>query len=60
MTVRSLLLVSALSPPLVVTLAVSSGTEGLAGLGSFIIASGLAALLGGGIFGLWTARARTW
>ncbi len=55
-TVRSLLLVSALSPPFVVTLAVSSGTEGLAGLGSFIIASGLAALLGGGIFGRWADR----
>lgn len=55
-TVRSLLLVSALTPPFVVTLAVSSGTEGLAGLGSFIIASGLAALLGGGIFGRWADR----
>ena len=55
-TVRSLLLVSALSPPFVVTLAVRSGTEGLAGLGSFIIASGLAALLGGGIFGRWADR----
>ena len=56
MTVRSLLLVSALSPPFVVTLAVSSGAEGLAGLGSFIIASGLAVLLGGGIFGRWADR----
>ena len=55
-TVRSLLLVSALSPPFVVTLAVSSGSEGLAGLGSFIIASGLAALLGGGLFGRWADR----
>lgn len=55
-TVRSLLLVSALSPPFVVTLAASSGTEGLAGLGSFVIASGLAALLGGGIFGRWADR----
>ncbi len=55
-TVRSLLLVSALSPPFVVTLAVTSGTEGLAGLGSFIIASGLAALLGGGLFGRWADR----
>ncbi|WP_323794324.1 MFS transporter [Nocardioides sp.] len=55
-TVRSLLLVSALSPPFVVTLAVSSGMEGLAGLGSFIIASGLAALIGGGIFGRWADR----
>ena len=55
-SVRSLLLVSALSPPFVVTLAVSSGTEGLAGLGSFIIASGVAALIGGGIFGRWADR----
>lgn len=55
-SVRSLLLVSALSPPFVVTLAVSSGTEGLAGLGSFIIASGVAALIGGGVFGRWADR----
>lgn len=55
-SVRSLVLVSALSPPFVVTLAVSSGTEGLAGLGSFIIASGVAALIGGGIFGRWADR----
>lgn len=50
-TVRSFLLVSALSPPFVVVLAVRSGTEGLGGLGGFIIASGVAALLGGRIFG---------
>ena len=56
-TVRSLLLVSALSPPFVVTLAVSSGADGLAGLGSFILASGLAALLGGALFGRWADRA---
>jgi MFS family permease len=49
--VRSFLLVSALSPPFVVALSISSGTESLAGLGGFIIASGLAALLGGRIFG---------
>lgn len=55
-TVRSLLLVSALSPPFVVTLAATSGTDGLAGLGSFIIASGLAALLGGRLFGRWADR----
>lgn len=56
-TVRSLLLVSALSPPFVVTLAVTSGADGLAGLGSFILASGLAALLGGALFGRWADRA---
>ena len=50
-TVRSFLLVSALSPPFVVLLAVRSGAEGLGGLGGFILASGVAALLGGRIFG---------
>nr|WP_272902523.1 MFS transporter [Brevibacterium daeguense] len=50
-TVRSFLLVSALSPPFVVALSISSGTDSLAGLGGFIIASGLAALLGGRLFG---------
>ena len=49
--VRSLLLVSALSPPFVVALSIESGSESLAGLGGFIIASGLAALIGGRIFG---------
>lgn len=50
-TVRSFLLVSALSPPFIVVLSVRSGTEGLGGLGGFILASGVAALLGGRIFG---------
>lgn len=49
--VRSLLLVSSLSPPFIVTLSIQSGTGGLAGLGGFIIASGLAALIGGRLFG---------
>src|SRR5699024_4511701 len=49
--VRSFLLVSALSPPFVVTLSVRSGSTSLAGLGGFIIASGIATLLGGRIFG---------
>ncbi len=49
--VRSLLLVSALSPPFVVTLAVSSGAGALSGLGGFVIASGLSALVGGPVFG---------
>lgn len=60
-TVRSLLLVSALSPPLVVTLAVSSGTEGLAGWGasSSPRASRPCSVAGSSDYGP-TARARTW
>lgn len=54
---RSLLLVSALSPPFVVTLAVSSGAGALSGLGGFIIASGLSAIVGGPIFGRIADRA---
>ncbi|WP_017611473.1 MFS transporter [Nocardiopsis xinjiangensis] len=49
--VRGFLLVSALSPPFVVTLSTQYGTTGLGGLGGYIIASGVAALLGGRIFG---------
>lgn len=49
--VRSLLLVSALSPPFVVSLAVTSGAGALSGLGGFVIASGLSALVGGPVFG---------
>lgn len=41
---RSRLLVSALSPPFVVALSIESGAGSLAGLGSYIVASGLAAL----------------
>ncbi|MBA4085413.1 MAG: MFS transporter [Kytococcus sp.] len=50
-TVRSFLLVSSLSPPFIVALAVQAGAPALTGLGGFIIASGLAALLGGRVFG---------
>ena len=50
-TVRSLLLVSSLSPPFIVALSVASGVEALQGLGGFILASGVAELLGGRIFG---------
>ena len=50
-TTRSFLLVSALSPPFVVTLAVSSGSSSLAGLGGFVIASGIASIIGGRVFG---------
>lgn len=54
---RSLLLVSALSPPFVITLAVSSGAGALSGLGGFIIASGLSAVIGGPLFGRIADRA---
>jgi hypothetical protein len=50
-TARTLLLVSALAPPFVVTLATREGGAGLAGLGPFVISSGLAALLGGRAWG---------
>lgn len=49
--VRSLLLVSALSPPFVVALAVRAGDGGLGGLGPFVIAQGVAGLVGGRAFG---------
>ncbi|MPV37523.1 MFS transporter [Georgenia subflava] len=48
--VRTLLLVSALSPPFIVALAARGG-GGLAGLGPFVIASGVASLVGGRLFG---------
>lgn len=48
---RALLLVSALSPPFVVALATTEGGGGLAGLGPFVISSGIAALLGGRLWG---------
>ncbi len=53
--VRTLLLVSALSPPFVVALAAEDG-GGLGGLGSFVIASGVASLVGGRLFGRWADR----
>ncbi len=48
---RGLLLVSALSPPFVVTLATEQGGAGLAGLGPFVIGSGIASLIGGRFWG---------
>ncbi|MDO5670507.1 MAG: MFS transporter [Corynebacterium sp.] len=51
--VRSLLLVSALSTAFIVTLSQEVG-YGLTGLGAFLIASGLAAVLGGRISGVWS------
>lgn len=50
-TVRGLLLVSALSPPFIVSLAAGQGGLGLGGLGPFVVASGLAAIIGGRPFG---------
>jgi len=49
--VRSLLLVSSLSPPFVVTMSIQHGADSIAGLGGFILASGVAALIGGRLFG---------
>lgn len=50
-TVRGLLLVSALSPPFIVSLAAAQGSAGLRGLGPFVIASGLAGIVGGRLSG---------
>lgn len=49
--VRSLLLVSALSPAFFVTLSAERGGGELSGLGPFLIASGAAAILGGQVSG---------
>ena len=48
---RTLLLVSALSPPFIVTLATREAGAGLQGLGGFVISSGIAALIGGRVWG---------
>jgi hypothetical protein len=48
---RTLLLVSALAPPFVVTLATEDADLELAGLGPFVVAQGLASLLGGRVWG---------
>lgn len=53
---RGLLLVSALSPPFVVALAAQEGETSLAGLGPFVIAQGVAGLVGGRFFGRWADR----
>lgn len=50
-TVRALLLVSALAPPFLVTLSARSDRGLLSGLGAFVIAQGLASVLGGRVFG---------
>ncbi|MEX0592520.1 MAG: hypothetical protein WD358_03950 [Nitriliruptoraceae bacterium] len=48
---RSLLLVSALSPPFVVAIAAHHGADGLADLGAFVVAAGVAAIIGGRLWG---------
>ncbi|WP_151525995.1 MFS transporter [Serinicoccus kebangsaanensis] len=58
---RALLLVSALSPPFLVTLAARGGSgDGaaglLTGLGAFVVAQGLASVIGGRIVGRWADR----
>lgn len=55
-SVRSLLLVSSLSPPFIVTLSLQSGVDSVAGLGGFVIASGMAAVIGGRLFGRFADR----
>lgn len=48
---RGLLLVSALSPPFVVGLGIQQGNAGLSSLGLFVMAQGVAGLVGGRVFG---------
>lgn len=49
--VRALLLVSALSPPFVVAIGVANQGNALSGLGLFVMAQGVANLIGGRVFG---------
>ena len=53
---RTLLLVSALTPPFVVTLAQANTGSTLAGLGPFVVASGVASLVGGRLWGPFADR----
>ena len=48
---RMLLLASALTPPFVVVLAIEATGDAISGLGPFVIASGMASLLGGRVWG---------
>lgn len=48
---RTLLLVSALTPPYVISLAQSTTGDSIAGVGPFIVASGVAGFLGGRLWG---------
>lgn len=50
--VRALLLVSALSTSFIVVLSQSVGSQALSGLGGFVLASGLASLVGGRVSGI--------
>lgn len=50
--VRALLLVSALSTSFIVVLSQSIGSQALSGLGGFVLASGLASLVGGRVSGV--------
>ena len=50
--VRALLLVSALSTSFIVVLSQNIGSHALSGLGSFVLASGLASLVGGRVSGV--------
>ena len=50
-TARALLLVTALSPPFVVGLGLQQGAEGLGSLGLFVMAQGVAGIVGGPLFG---------
>ncbi len=55
-TARALLLVSALSPPFVVALSNDEGDAALAQLGLFVVAQGLASMLGGRMWGRFADR----
>lgn len=55
-TARALLLVSALSPPFVVALSNEEGEAALAQLGLFVVAQGLASMLGGRMWGRFADR----
>ncbi len=50
-TTRSFLLVSALAPPFLVSMSAASGADALTGLGGFVVASGVASIIGGRLFG---------
>ncbi len=50
-TARALLLVSALAPPFIVTAAAGVGETSVSGLAGFVVASGVANLVGGRLFG---------
>ena len=53
---RTLLLVAALTPPFVVTLATTASDIDLGVLGPFVVAQGIASLIGGRVWGRWADR----